>query len=58
MHVAPDGGPVTRSKAMQLQQQTNGAKISYATVVKNSTAKIIADQLISRQKYKINYAKI
>jgi hypothetical protein len=43
---------------MKLQQQTNGAKISYAKVVKNSTAKILADHVISRQKDKINYAKI
>ncbi len=43
---------------MQLQQQTNGAKISYANVVKNLTTKIQADQLISRQNDKINYAKL
>jgi hypothetical protein len=54
-----DGGPVTRSKSAQLQQQQeNGAKISYAAVVKNSTAKNLTDQVISRQNEKINYAKI
>ncbi len=53
-----DGGPVTRSKSVQLQQQTNGAKISYANVVKNSTAKVQTDQQSSRQNDKINYAKI
>jgi hypothetical protein len=56
--IRPDGGPVTRSKSNQLQQQTNGAKISYANVVKNSTAKIQTDQQFSRQNERINYAKI
>ncbi len=36
----PDGGPVTRSRSMHQQQQTNGAKISYAAVVKNLPPKI------------------
>ncbi len=58
VEIRPDGGPVTRSKSMKLQQQMKGAKISYATVVKNSTAEILADHVISRQKDKINYAKI
>ena len=41
----PDGGPVTRSRSMQQQQQANGAKIPYAAVVKNSPAKNLADQV-------------
>ena len=54
----PDGGPVTRSRSMQQQQQANGAKIPYAAVVKNSPAKNLADQVNARQNDKINYAKM
>jgi hypothetical protein len=58
IELRPDGGPVTRSRSMQLQQQTNGAKISYADMVKNSTAKNLTDRIISRENDKINYAKM
>jgi hypothetical protein len=54
----PDGGPVTRSRSMHQQQQANGAKISYAAVVKNFPAKNLADQVDARQSEKINYAKM
>ena len=46
---------MTRSKTFQLQK--NGAKLSYAEVVKNSPAKISENQN-SNQNQKINYAKI
>jgi hypothetical protein len=58
IEIRPDGGPVTRSKLIQLQQQANGAKISYAAVVKNSPAKNLTDQVNSGQNDKINYGKI
>jgi hypothetical protein len=58
IEIRPDGGPVTRSRSIQLQQQTNGANISYADMVKNSTAKNLTDGIISRENGKINYAKM
>jgi hypothetical protein len=43
---------------MQVQQHTNGAKISYADMVNNLTAKNLTNQIISCENGKINYAKM
>ncbi len=42
-----DGGPITRSRSIQLKQ-TNGAKISYAEVVRKTPAKNVTDQTSAR----------